>query len=76
MNKSEIKSTELLALMHDVTSPVNSIIGSCEALILIGNMSNDALKLISGIIGEADRLKKIHDGFYIKKVEEEGGSHV
>jgi K+-sensing histidine kinase KdpD len=63
---------ELLQLMHDTMSPVNTIKGAVDllkkSLLPNGEFSKeDTLKLLNGIEDRANKLNEVLDAYYIKQ---------
>lgn len=63
-DKTMSKNNELLALMHDTMSPVNTIKGAAS-LIISGTLTREETdRMVKSIIEKADELNRILDEFY------------
>ena len=61
---------DLLQLMHDTMSPVNTIKASVSLMKSYPLSPEDTLKLLNAIEDRANKLNEVLDSFYIKQKSE------
>lgn len=61
---------DLLQLMHDTISPVNSIKGAVSLMKTTALSAEDTLMLLNAIEKKANELNQVLDSFYIKQKSE------